>query len=178
MVDIEASESKVWGDPTLRELDPSQAGGSFYEMGSYPLLPVIMLMGTGVENMNIYSRMENGVDVYTKGVLRYPRAVCSFKLGLGVKTEGSLVVSGTKGYAYVPAPWWKTDYFELRYEDQNKNRKFFYSWDGDGLRYEIQEFMACIVNNRLASARLRREESIAMARLMEQFTDRINFQEI
>lgn len=178
VVDIEASESKVWGDPTLRELDPKQAGGSFYEMGSYPLLPIIKLMGTGYENLNLYSRMENGVDIYTKGVMRYPKAVCSFKLGLGVKTEGNLVVSGTKGYAYVPAPWWKTDYFELRYEDQNKNKKFFYSWDGEGLRYEIQEFISCIYNHRFSTARLRRKESIAMAKLMEQFTDRINFMEI
>lgn len=178
VVDIEASESKVWGDPTLRELDPKQAGGSFYEMGSYPLLPILRLMGTDVENMNLYSRMENGVDIYTKGVLRYPKAVCSFKLGLGVKTEGNLVISGTKGYAYVPAPWWKTDYFELRYEDQNKNQKFFYSWDGEGLRYEVQEFISCIYNHRLTSARLRPKESIAMARLMEQFMKRINFVEI
>lgn len=178
VVDIEASESKVWGDPTLRELDPKQAGGSFYEMGSYPLLPILRLMGTDVENMNLYSRMENGVDIYTKGVLRYPKAVCSFKLGLGVKTEGNLVISGTKGYAYVPAPWWKTDYFELRYEDQNKNQKFFYSWDGEGLRYEVQEFISCIYNRRLTSARLRPKESIAMARLMEQFMKRINFVEI
>ena len=178
VVDIEASESKVWGDPTLRELDPSQAGGSFYEMGSYPLLPIIKLMGTGYENLNFYSRMENGVDIYTKGVMRYPKAVCSFKLGLGVKTEGNLVISGTKGYAYVPAPWWKTDYFELRYEDQNKNKKFFYSWDGEGLRYEIQEFISCIYNHRFSTARLRRKESIAMARIMEQFTNRINFMEI
>ena len=178
VVDIEASESKVWGDPTLRELDPKQAGGSFYEMGSYPLLPIIKLMGTGYENLNLYSRMENGVDIYTKGVMRYPKAVCSFKLGLGVKTEGNLVVSGTKGYAYVPAPWWKTDYFELRYEDQNKNKKFFYSWDGEGLRYEIQEFISCIYNHRFSTARLRRKESIAMAKLMEQFTKRINFVEI
>lgn len=178
VVDIEASESKVWGDPTLRELDPSQAGGSFYELGSYPLLPIIKLMGIGFENVNFYSRMENGVDIYTKGVMRYPKAVCSFKLGLGVKTEGNLVVSGTKGYAYVPAPWWKTDYFELRYEDQNKNKKFFYSWDGEGLRYEIQEFISCIYNHRFSTARLRRKESIAMARIMEQFTNRINFMEI
>ena len=178
VVDIEASESKVWGDPTLRELDPSQAGGSFYELGSYPLLPIIKLMGIGFENVNFYSRMDNGVDIYTKGVMRYPKAVCSFKLGLGVKTEGNLVISGTKGYAYVPAPWWKTDYFELRYEDQNKNKKFFYSWDGEGLRYEIQEFISCIYNHRFSTARLRRKESIAMARIMEQFTNRINFVEI
>jgi hypothetical protein len=74
--------------------------------------------------------MENDVDIYTKGVLRYSTAVCSFKLGLGVKTEGNLVISGTKGYAYVPASWWKTGYFELRYEDQNQNKKYFYKWDG------------------------------------------------
>jgi predicted dehydrogenase len=178
VVDIEASESKVWGDPTLRELDPRQAGGSFYELGSYPLLPILKLMGTGYENLNLYSRMENGVDIYTKGVMRYPKAVCSFKLGLGVKTEGNLVVSGTKGYAYVPAPWWKTDYFELRYEDQNRNKKFFYSWDGEGLRYEIQEFISCIYNHRFSTARLRRKESIAMAKIMEQFGQRINFMEI
>lgn len=178
VVDIEASESKVWGDPTLRELDPNQAGGSFYELGSYPLLPIVRLMGTDVRNMNIYSRMDNGVDIYTKGVLRFDKSVCSFKLGLGVKTEGNLVISGTKGYAYVPAPWWKTDYFELRYEDQNKNKKFFYSWDGEGLRYEIQEFISCIYNKRLSSAKLRPNESIAMADLMEQFGKRVNFMEI
>ncbi|MBO7272866.1 MAG: glycerol-3-phosphate cytidylyltransferase, partial [Bacteroidaceae bacterium] len=100
------------------------------------------------------------------------------KLGLGVKTEGNLVISGTKGYAYVPAPWWKTDYFELRYEDQNLNKKFFYKWDGEGLRYEIQEWMSCIVNKRFNNARLRRRESIAMAGVMQQFTERKNFMEI
>lgn len=178
VVDVDASESKVWGDPTLRELDPKQAGGSFYEMGSYPLLPIIRLCGIDIKNMNIYSRMSNGVDVYTKAILRYDKAVCSLKLGLGVKTEGNLVVSGTKGYAYVPAPWWKTDYFELRYEDQNLNKKYFYSWDGDGLRYEIQEFISMIVNHRKSSARLRRRESIKMAECMEHFTNRINFIEI
>ena len=178
VVDIEASESKVWGDPTLRELDPTQAGGSLYELGSYPLLPIIRLMGTKYKNLNIYSRMHNGVDIYTKGVMRYDKSVCSFKIGLGVKTEGSLVISGTKGYAYIPAPWWKTDYFELRYEDQNQNKKFFYKWNGEGLRYEIQEFISCIYNNRLFSSRLPRKESIAMADIMQQFTNRVNFMEI
>lgn len=179
VVDIEASLSKLWNDQkSLREFDPEQAGGSFYELGSYPLLPVVRLLGCQYENLNLYSRMKNGVDMYTKGVVRYPHAVCSFKVGLGVKTEGNLVISGTKGYAYVPAPWWKTDYFELRYEDQNKNQKFFYKWDGAGLRYEIQEFISCILNKRFSTSRLRRRESICMAEMMEQFTNRKNFFEI
>ena len=178
VVDIEASLSRLLPDKSRREFDPAQAGGSMYESAVYPLLPIFKLLGTDYKNLNIYSRMENGVDIYTKGVMRYPTAVCSFKLGLGVKTEGNLVISGTKGYAYVEAPWWKTDYFELRFEDRNKNKKFFYKWDGEGLRYEIQEWMSCIVNKRYWSSRLYRKESIAMARVMQQFTQRKKFENI
>lgn len=178
VVDIEASLSRLLPDRTRREFDATQAGGSMYESGVYPLLPIFKLLGTEYKDLSFYSRMENGVDIYTKGVLRYSTAICSFKLGLGVKTEGNLIISGTKGYAYVEAPWWKTDYFELRYEDQNKNKKYFYKWDGEGLRYEIQEWMSCILNHRFSSARLRRRESIAMAGVMQQFTERRNFVEI
>ena len=110
--------------------------------------------------------------------MRYRNAVASFQLGLGVKTEGNLVISGTKGYAYVPAPWWKTDYFELKYEDQNLNKKYFYKWDEPGLRYELQEFVACIINKRMTSARMRKQESIAMANIMRQFAERDNFFEL
>lgn len=180
VVGIDASESKLWGDENLkRELNPNEAGGSLYEMGSYPLLPILKLLGTNHEDINIYSRRNgNGVDVYTRGIVRYHNAIASFQLGLGVKTEGNLIISGTQGYAYVPSPWWKTDYFELRYEDQNRNKKYFYKWDEPGLRYEIQEFVSCIINRRYTSARLTPRESIAMARIMEQYTNKINYFDI
>lgn len=178
VVDIEASLSRLLPDKTRREFDEKQAGGSMFESGVYPLLPIFRLLGTDYNDVNFYSRIENGVDIYTKGVMHYPTAVCSFKLGLGVKTEGNLVISGTKGYAYVEAPWWKTDYFELRYEDQNQNKKFFYKWDGEGLRYEIQEWISCIVNKRRGSIRLSRRESVAMVTMMQLFGERKNFKEI
>lgn len=177
VVDIEASLSQLL-DKNGREFDKEQAGGALFEQGSYPLLPIFKLCGINYENLNLYSRMDKGIDVHTKGVFRYKNAVCSFKVGLGVKTEGSLVISGTKGYAYVPAPWWLTDYFEFRYEDQNENKKFFYKWDGFGLRYEIQEFISSIINHRFSNSRLRRRESIQMANVMQQFVERKNFMEI
>ncbi len=177
VVDIDASLSQLL-DKNGREFDVFQAGGALFEEGSYPLLPIFRLMGVNYNSLSLFSRMENGVDVFTKGLFQYPHATCSFKVGLGVKTEGSLVISGTKGYAYVPAPWWKTDYFELRYEDQNENKKYFYKWDGYGLRYEIQEFISCIINKRFSSSRLRRSESIQMATVMGQFNKRQTFTEI
>jgi len=170
VVDIDASLSQLL-DKNGREFDKEQGGGALFEQGSYPLLPIFKLCGINYENLNLYSRMDKGIDIHTKGVFRFKNAVCSFKVGLGVKTEGNLVISGTKGYAYVPAPWWLTDYFEFRYEDQNENKKFFYKWDGFGLRYEIQEFISSILNHRLSNSRLRRRESIQMAAVMQQFIE-------
>ena len=66
------------------------------------------------------------------------------RVGQGVKSEGSLVISGTKGYIYVPAPWWKTDYFEVRYENPQNNKRYFYQLDGEGLRYELLSFLKAI----------------------------------
>ena len=177
VVDVKASLSKMVAAPT-RELDAAQAGGCMTEHAPLTLMALIKLLGRDMVDANFHSRMENGVDVFTKGVLNFPHATASITLGIGVKTEGNLVISGTKGYVYVPAPWWLTDYFEVRYEDQTRNKKYFYSYDGDGLRYEIQEFISMIVNNRLSSYRLRRRESIAIAEIIEYYRKKINVIEI
>ncbi len=139
------------------------------EHGPLTLMSVIKLLGLNYQNVTFRSRMQYGVDIFTKGEIEYPHATASVTTGVCVKTEGNLVISGTKGYVYVPAPWWLTDYFEVRYEDQTKNKKYFYSYDGDGLRYEIQEFVSMIVNNRMESFRLTRNESIAIASILEQY---------
>ena len=46
--------------------------------------------------------MKNGVDIFTKIDIIYDGAVTSAKVE--VKTEGYLVISGTRKYVYVPAP--------------------------------------------------------------------------
>jgi len=169
VVDVRASLSKLTSDLSLREMQKSEAGGSMTELSPLPLLSIIKLLGRNILDMNFHSKMKNGVDVFTKGVLNYHNAVSTITLGLGVKTEGNLVISATKGYIYVPAPWWLTSYFEVRYEDQTRNRKYFYSYDGDGLRYEIQEFVSMIFNGRLSSYKLRRKESCLIAKIIENY---------
>ena len=171
VVDVKASLSKMVEPPT-RELDPSQAGGAMNEHAPLTLLAIIKLLGRNYVDVSFHSRMDHGVDVFTKAVINYPHATSSITLGIGVKTEGNLVISGTKGYIYVPAPWWLTDFFEVRYEDQTKNKKFFYSFDGDGLRYEIQEFMSMIVNRRRDSYKLRQNETITIANLIGEYHSR------
>ena len=70
--------------------------------------------------------------------------MASLKVGQGVKSEGELIISGTKGYIYVPAPWWKTDYFEVRFENPAENKRYFYQLEGEGIRYELLTFINSI----------------------------------
>lgn len=177
VVDVSASLSKVVEGNT-RELDSRQAGGAMNEHAPLNLMAIIRLIGKEYKKVEFFSKKKNGVDIYTKAIIRFAHATSSMTLGVGVKTEGNLVVAGTKGYVYVPAPWWLTDYFEIRYEDQRKNKKFFYSYDGEGLRYEIQDFISMIVNNRRNCYKLRRSESIVIAEILEKFNKGINCSEI
>lgn len=177
VVDVNASLSKMMEGET-RELDAAQAGGAMNEHSPLNLMAIIRLLGKDHIKVDFFSKFESGVDVYTKANITYPHATSSITLGIGVKTEGNLVVSGTKGYIYVPAPWWLTDFFEVRYEDQSKNKKYFYSYDGEGLRYEIQEFISMIANNRRSCYKLRRHESIAIADIIEKYNKKENYTEL
>ena len=171
IVDITCSVTTLTTEDSDK-LDSKLCGGSMNENAPFPLLPIFKLLGTDWRNINFYSIMKKGVDMYTKAVLCYDHAVASFQVGLGAKSEGNLVISGTKGYAYVPAPWWKTDYFEIRFEDQNLNKKYFHLFAGEGLRYEIKDFTARILGG--GYDKLSREEIICMAAVQEQYLQGLN----
>jgi len=128
-------------------LDETGKWNSICTWGPNALLPVFQLLGVKYEQKSIVSRVEDKstmYDSFTKIEFVYPEAVASIKVGKGVKTEGELVVSGTNGYIYVPAPWWKTDYFEIRREDPTQNKRYFYQLDGEGIRYELVSFLKAI----------------------------------
>lgn len=118
------------------------------------LLPVYHILGTNYKNFHTYllsSTEQDSNNGFAKVYLDYEDASASIKVGTTVKSESDLVISGETGYAYIPSPWWKTNYFELRYENSNKNKRYFYNFDGEGIRYMIQKFSLAI-NGRLADS--------------------------
>lgn len=165
--DVEAAFTKL-ESADKRELTDLQYGGSFLELASYPLLAIIKLLGTDYKDLRFETFWdEKGIDLYTKAYFRYKNNLATAKTGLGVKSEGELIISGTKGYIIVPAPWWKTQEIEIRYENPNQNEKFFYKFLGDGLRYEISDFVAAVNGNDKKEHKLRADESVALAGIME-----------
>lgn len=168
IVEVNASVTTLT-DENSEKLDSKRFGGSMSENACFPLLPIFKFLGLEYRNINFYSKMKNDVDMFTKAVFRYDHAVASFQVGLGVKTEGSMTIAGTRGYVYVPAPWWKTDYFEVRYEDQNQNKKYFYPFVGEGLRYEIKDFVASILSNGSRFSKVSKNENVKMAEVQEMY---------
>lgn len=139
--------------------------------GPNALLPIFQLLGTNYNNKYITSRIldkDMMYDTFTKIAFVYSESVASIKVGKGVKTEGELVVSGTNGYIYVPAPWWKTEYFEVRFENPANNKRYFYQLDGEGTRYEIVSFVNAIEKNRKIEY-ISEEVSLAIVSVIEDF---------
>lgn len=115
--------------------------------GPTAMLPIFQILGTEFNEKTIVTCLESEqyyYDSFTKINFIYSDATASIKVGQGVKSEGDLVISGTKGYIYVPAPWWKTEYFEVRFEQIENNRRYFYQLDGEGIRYELVAFARAI----------------------------------
>lgn len=146
--------------------------------GPTVMLPVFQLLGTQYKEKRIVSKMLNDTfDIFTKIDFIYEDAVATVKVGKGVKSEGELIISGTKGYIYVPAPWWKTDYFEVRYEDPANNKRYFYQLDGEGIRYELVAFLKAIESGK-DMRYISRDISNEICKVIEDFNNRESFVEL
>ena len=133
------------------------------------LLAVFQILGCDYEDCrrtSFYATGTTDFDIFTKYDFKYKSAVATAKVGKGVKSEGDLIVSGTKGYIYVPAPWWKMDYFELRCESQSDNRRYFYQLDGEGIRNELVRFVRQIKLGGVSNSNINMNESLRIAALV------------
>lgn len=144
--------------------------------GPIAMLPVFQILGTNYVKKNIISHLidkERLFDGFTKVDFIYPNAVASIKVAKGAKSEGELIITGTKGYIYVPAPWWKTDYFEVRYENPAENKRYFYQLDGEGIRYEIVAFARSIESGK-GNYYISQEVSQAISAIIGDFYNKID----
>ncbi len=168
-------------DPIAQEgVDLSSKWNSMCSWGPAAFLPVFQVFGTDYKELHFYTRYvdkDANIDGFTKVDFIYPKGIATVKVGKAAKAEGEMVVAGTKGYIYVPAPWWKTDYFEVRYENQENNKRFFYQLDGEGIRNEIVTFVKSVRMERNLSY-ISEDITTAISGVIEQFNARKNLTEI
>ena len=165
---VSATFTRLTFDKALREYDPAQGGGALTEFGSYVLCPIIKLLGSpNLDNVDVHKLqgVDERVETFVTGMLKYTDATGLFTVGLTGKSEGQLLIAGTTGYIHVPSPWWKTEYFEIRDDYGMAKRRVFCPFVGDGLRYELAEFVNSIVSGTAPSS-WRGTESIALLKTL------------
>lgn len=153
---------------------------SFFDWGPTTLLPIFQILGTSYKKKTIVTKLNKeskDEDIFTKVDFVYDKATASLKVAEGAKSEGCMIITGTNGYVYVPAPWWKTDYFEIRYENQADNRRYFYQLDGEGIRYELVSFVRSIQENK-KDINIEKDISIAISKIMSDFKNKKDLIEI
>ncbi len=149
VISVDATCTSLKDIPAIGTPAYEKTWNSICGWGPIAMLPIFQILGTDFRSLTMSSITLDGdksFDLFTKADFTYPGAVASFKVGKGVKSEGELVITGTRGYVYIPSPWWKTDYFEVRFENQENNQRYFYQLDGEGLRYELVAFLGAITS--------------------------------
>lgn len=148
--------------------------------GPTAMLPIFQILGTNYKEKKIISKFaddEKKFDAFTQVNFIYEGATASIKVAKLAKSEGELIVTGTKGYIYVPSPWWKTDYFEVRYEEFENNKKYFYQLDGEGIRNQVVVFSKSIEKNKNFS-KVSLDISLEIVKVIEDFYNRVDFYEL
>ena len=167
MISVDASCTSMFHAPNA---NLAHTWNSICAWGPTAMLPVFQLFHEPYEKqmISLFEEETLSFDSFTKIDFCFPSAVATIKVGRGVKSEGELVISGTKGYIYVPAPWWKTDYFELRYEDPTMNKRYFYSLEGEGIRQQLLSFSKAITEGKTLSF-INQNVSLNICSVMEDF---------
>ena len=148
------------------------AQGATNILSSYPSLLVNKILGKS-KNITFFDQGDEGYDVSNLIISKHKGgAVGVSRVATGIKSEGNAVISGTKGYVLIPAPWWLTKKFYVHFEDEHKSQTFNYEFDGCGLRYMIAEFSSLIQRGKRKSKMLSPSDMIGINRVLLEYNER------
>jgi glycerol-3-phosphate cytidylyltransferase len=144
----------------------------FYEQGAtnillnYPSLLIHKILKKS-KHITFFDQKEKNYDISNRIITTHKKKTIGIAtVGIGIKLESDAIIAGTKGYIYIPAPWWLTKEFHIRFENEHKSYSFNYEFEGDGLRYMISEFSSLIHRGKIKSKRLTQKEMIEMNKII------------
>lgn len=139
-------------------------------LASYPLVAIAKLLGKSPESVSFHKAGSSNGKQLVRCSLQYSNATASVVVSPDVPTDAALVVTGSRGYIHVPEPWWKTSYFEVRHPGQDDVRRYFYAFDGEGIRYELHELVKMVRSERRSSQYVTSEESLFVSKMLEEYS--------
>jgi len=169
--EVRSTFTKLILDQNTREWS-NPLGGATNELASYTQLICTKILGIS-NKINFYTSFSHKVDSSNIIISEYDNdKIAISTVAIGRKSDGSAIISGTQGYIFVPAPWWLTKEFFVKFENPNKELTYRYEFEGDGLRYEISEFISCINRNQYESKLLTHTEMLEINKTISLFNQK------
>ena len=120
---------------------PQETGPQDVEV--FPVCAVLKLLGTRCRRIRT-SVVEEGQARFEEILMEYDGAIAQIEVTKGVDVPNGLVIVGSEGRITVPDDWWNTGYFEARIHGTEPLKRFCFNFEGNGLRYLLQEMMIMI----------------------------------
>ena len=147
--------------------DHFEGGRSFSETAVLPLCAIIKILGRNYQEVNSnVVKDRSGNCIYDMITMKYQDALATIEIGTTVDVD-EFVVIGTKGRVTIPGDWWNTGYFEAKIDDSKGLKRYCFNFEGNGLRYLLQELLIMISDERTECTRLFNEESETLADILE-----------
>jgi dihydrodiol dehydrogenase / D-xylose 1-dehydrogenase (NADP) len=152
-------------NPEGRLLNPDLAGGALLDVGVYTVAFAAMVLGDSPVEIQASAHIgETGVDEQSAMLLRYADgALALLSCAVRTSTPQEARIQGTEGSIHIPGFWHATSAF-LQVGNADP-----VEFEGPvGYHYEAAEVMSCLASGDKESATMPLDESIAIARTLEQ----------
>ena len=153
-------------DPAHRHFAPELGGGALLDLGIYPVQLCTLVLGP-VERVVADGVVgETAVDEVVTAVLHHPAGRLGVvKAALRVSLTCTARIAGTDGVVDLPAMMHCPN--SLRVSTLGGVEEIDASYEGNGLRFEIDEVHRCLAEGRTESAVVPLDESIALATTLD-----------
>jgi predicted dehydrogenase len=153
-------------DPDNRLFRLDLGGGGLLDLGIYPLQLSTLLLGP-VEHVAAEGVIgETGVDEVVAAVLRHPGGKLGvMKASLRVPMTCTARVSGTDGVIAIPALMHCPN--SITVMSPSGAEEIDGSYEGNGLRFEIEEVHRCLADGRTESGVISLDETVALATTLD-----------
>lgn len=152
-------------DPSSRLFDPALAGGALLDLGVYPLLFCMQVLGSEPETIqSLCRKTPEGVDMNTSVQMQYSSgAIAQFFCGMDACSNDYLQIYGTKGHIVLPG-FWRADRFTV-YVNGETAQEMCFDLPNEPYHYEFDHAAECILQGLKESPVMPLAESLKASRI-------------
>lgn len=158
-------------DPAGRLFDPNLGGGSLLDIGIYPVMLALTILGTPPEITSTAVMGPSNVDMQSGMLFTYENGAIA---ALGATLQGEApceaAITGTKGRIRIAANFWMTQDFTVIRNDGSEEH-YDMSFEFNGYEYEARETMRCLREGLIESPVMTHDDTLALMQTLDRIRE-------